>query len=368
MKILVGADLVPTESNEQLFIKGNAEAIVGKEMKAVLDGADFRIFNLETALTDTDTPIVKAGSNLRAPVECINGYKALGVDLLGISNNHVVDHGLEGFSSTINVLDRAGIAHVGGGYTQKETAKPYIFEKEGKKIGVYACCEHEFSWISDYGYGANGFDALESLDEIADLKKKTDYVIVLYHGGKEHYRYPSPYLRRVCRKIVDKGADIVLCQHTHAVGTQEDYKGGKIVFGQGNFVFARRMADVKTWDTGILVSIELKDEGVSIDYIPYERTESGITISKHSEILDGFYVRSKEIMENGFIEKKFEELAESMIEQRYIQNILGFGVDKTYIEKYGTALLGYMECEVHRESLMVGIRKRLGLGKYSDHK
>ena len=43
-----------------------------------------------------------------------------------------------------------------------------------------------------------------------ELKKQCDYVIVLYHGGKEHYRYPSPYLQKVCRKIVDKGADIVV--------------------------------------------------------------------------------------------------------------------------------------------------------------
>ena len=364
MKILIGADLVPTPSNEQMFIDGNMETVVGKDMKEILDSADFRIFNLELALTDEDSPIRKAGPNLRAPVACINGYKALGVDLLGISNNHVVDHGFQGFDSTIKTLDAVGIAHVGGGYSQKEAAAPYIFEKEGKKIGVYACCEHEFSWVSDYGFGSNGFDALESLDEIVELKSKVDYVIVLYHGGKEHYRYPSPYLRKVCRKIVEKGADLVLCQHTHAVGTEEDYKGGKIIFGQGNFVFAKQLVGFDTWDTGILVSLDLTDEGATFDYIPYERTETGLKISNDSEILDGFYARSEEIKQEGFIETKFEEMAESIIEWRYIQNIMGFGVDKTYVEKRGTALLGYAECEVHRECLLTGIRKRLGLGKY----
>lgn len=366
MRILIGADLIPTKFNEQLFIDGDVEAIVGSELKGILDSADFRIFNLEGALTDQDSPIAKAGPNHRAPVACINGYKALGVDLLGISNNHVLDHGLQGFDSTLKTLDVAGIAHVGGGYTQKEAATPYIFEKEGKKIGVYACCEHEFSWVSDYGYGANGFDALNSLDEIADLKTKVDYVIVLYHGGKEHYRYPSPYLRKVCRKIIEKGADIVLCQHTHTVGTEEDYKGGKIVFGQGNFVFTKKAVGMETWATGLLVSLDLSDKGVSIEYIPYECTETGIQISSNKEILDGFHARSEEIKEEGFIEAKFEELAESIIEQRYIQHIIGFGVDKTYVEKNGMALLGYAECEVHRESLLIGIRKRLGLGKYGD--
>lgn len=287
MKILIRADLIPTESNEQLFTAGDAESIVGKEMKEILDHADYRIFNLEIALTDRDTPISKAGPNLRASRDSINGYKALGVDLLGISNNHVADHGYEGFVSTLNTIDGAGIARVGGGYSAKEASAPYILEKEGKKIGVYACCEHEFSWVSDYGYGSNGFDALESLDEIAELKSKVDYVIVLYHGGKEHYRYPSPYLRKVCRKMSEKGADLVLCQHTHCVGTQEDYKGKKIVFGQGNFVFAKQM-EFETWDTGILVSVEFVGDEVSVDYIPYERTQ--------------------EILQEGFVEKNLQSL------------------------------------------------------------
>lgn len=51
MKILIGADVVATDSNIDLFIKGDAEAIVGKDMKKVLDQADFRIFNLELALS-----------------------------------------------------------------------------------------------------------------------------------------------------------------------------------------------------------------------------------------------------------------------------------------------------------------------------
>lgn len=366
MRILIGADLIPTDSNVDLFKSGKAEEIVGKEMKDVLDKADFRIFNLECAIADQDSPIPKAGPNIRAPIECLHGYKALGVDLLGIANNHVLDHGREGFDSTVQALDKFNIPHIGAGYTPKEASEPYIFEREGKKIGVYACCEHEFSWISDYGFGSNGFDALESLDEIVAAKSKVDYLIVLYHGGKEHYRYPSPYLRKVCRKIVEKGADIVLCQHTHAVGTQEDYMGGKIIFGQGNFVFAKKLATIPTWDTGILVSVDITDNGVSYEYIPYERTETGIQLSHDTEILDGFYERSEEIKKEGFIEEKFEDMADKTLEGRYIQYIVGHPVDKEHIEKHGRALLGYAECEVHRECLLTGIRKRLGLGKYAE--
>lgn len=42
--------------------------------------------------------------------------------------------------------------------------------------------------------GANPFDVLESFDDVQALKEHCDYVIVLYHGGKEFYRYPSPHV------------------------------------------------------------------------------------------------------------------------------------------------------------------------------
>jgi hypothetical protein len=70
----------------------------------------------------------------------------------------------------------------------KEAAQPYIWEQKGIRVGIYACAEHEFLIATEYSPGATPFDPLESLDHIQDLANKCDYLIVLYHGGKEHYR------------------------------------------------------------------------------------------------------------------------------------------------------------------------------------
>ena len=82
-------------------------------------------------------------------------------------------------------------------------------------------------------------------------------VIVLYHGGLEKYRYPSPQLRRVCRKFVEKGADLVVCQHSHSVGCMEAFGGGNIVYGQGNLLFARYGGE--HWNTGLLIGLDTGD-------------------------------------------------------------------------------------------------------------
>lgn len=366
MKMIIGADLVPTEANYEAFNDGDALALVGEKIKRKLDEADFRIFNLELALTDAPSPIKKAGPNIGAPTSTVKGIVALGADLLGRSNNHVLDHGYKGFVSTNEALDKAGIPYVGVGFTKEEAKKPYYFEKDGIRVGVYACCEHEFSWVEDYGFGANGFDPLEALDDISAAKKDCDYLIVLYHGGKEHYRYPSPHLVKVCRKIAEKGADIVLCQHTHCVGTEEDYLGKKIIYGQGNFVFDKKYANVPTWGEGFLVSADISENGVKYEYIPYGKTDGGIAYDESGEILKGLKERSEEIKEPGFIEKTFVDMAKDTVADTYAKWILGHEPTEKELEERLIALFHYAECDVHNECLLTGLRAKGKLGKYGE--
>jgi len=55
MKIMIGADLVPTASNIELFKQGDAKTIVGERFLKVMQDCDYRMFNLELALTDKET-------------------------------------------------------------------------------------------------------------------------------------------------------------------------------------------------------------------------------------------------------------------------------------------------------------------------
>ncbi len=369
MRIIVGADFVPTPENEKYFIDGNMNPVLGDELESIVKSADFSIFNLECALTRSDERIKKSGPAIFAAPEAVNGYKSLGVGVLAIANNHVFDCGYDGFVDTLNALDNAGLNRIGGGMTKEEASRGYIAEVGGKRIGVYAACEHEFSWIEDYGVGANGFDALDTLDEIVELKKQCDYLIVLYHGGKEHYPYPSPYLRRVTRKIVEKGADIVLCQHTHIIGAGEDYKGGKIIYGQGNFVFVKDRSEFpESWFYGMLVAIDITDEGVSYEYIPFETTDIGVKLSKDPSLVEGFLLRSEEIKDEVANELRFAKYADETINQRYIYRALGkrIEVDDPQFNKCARTMAHFMECEVHREMILIGVRYRLGMGKYGE--
>lgn len=369
MKILIGADLVPTESNIPLFCKGDALSLVGDSLLQYMKKADYRIFNLEVPLTDVSSPIDKCGPALLAPVSAIAGYRALGVDCLTIANNHIMDQGEQGFCSTISTLKCNGISYVGGGKNLSEAARSFILTVEDKKIGIYACAEHEFSIAGEDAPGANPFDPLESPDHVAELKKQCDFVIVLYHGGKEHYRYPSPNLQKVCRKLIEKGADLVVCQHSHCVGCEEKYQGGTIVYGQGNFLFDH--SESEFWQTSLLVQI---GDGFEISYIPLEKAGNVVRLSNKPEVLEAFHGRSREILQPGFIEKHYGEFADKMltsyllafsgkklsIPYRIINKLSGYRFASWHIKKkYGKknllAIRNFTECEAHSELLIRGI-------------
>ncbi|MBO5930328.1 MAG: CapA family protein, partial [Clostridia bacterium] len=194
--MIFAADVVPTKSNVEAFCEGKMETIIDDGIFSYWKDADFRFLNLEVSLTDVETPIKKCGPALIAPTASVKGYKQLDPTLLGLCNNHILDQDEAGLADTIRTLEENGIAYTGVGENVKTAWKPYIYEKDGKKIGIYSCAEHEFTLATDTRAGANPFEPLDSLDHIADLKKECDYVIVVYHGGKEHYRYPSPRLKK----------------------------------------------------------------------------------------------------------------------------------------------------------------------------
>ena len=74
-KIIVGADIVSTESNMHYFENGGVETLIGRRLLKILKGANFTIFNLEVPLTDTESPIDKCSPDLIAPVSTINGLQ-----------------------------------------------------------------------------------------------------------------------------------------------------------------------------------------------------------------------------------------------------------------------------------------------------
>ncbi len=307
--MLIGADVVPMPDAYEMLRREPAK-LLDPPLLSRWQSADLRVVNLECPLYDGNSPIAKCGMHLSAPESCALGFAALGLDAAAMANNHILDHGAAGLSATLRALSDAGIPAFGAGENAAAADKPLFLSKNGLRIGLYAVCEHEFSCASPDRPGANELDELALSDRIRDIRRDCDRLVVLYHGGREYYPYPSPRLQARCRKMIACGADAVLCQHSHCIGSCETYLERPIVYGQGNFLFD--MDDKPCFETGLVVQLLFTDKGVQAEYLPVYRANHGAALAQgalRDEILGGFSARSAEIAVPGFVTERYRAYA-----------------------------------------------------------
>jgi poly-gamma-glutamate synthesis protein (capsule biosynthesis protein) len=368
MNILVLGDLMPTSNNEYLFCNGDIEVLLGKELLDIFNEADFRIANIEGAFTNTSRAIEKSGPNIKASLESIKGVKLMGIDCASLANNHILDYGEQGLDDTFDILNKNSIDFVGAGKNIEQAKKPYFFELNNKKIGIYSCAEYEFTIATENTGGANYFDSLNVADEIRKLKEECDVVIVLYHGGKEYYRYPVPYVQKRCRKMADAGADFILCQHSHCIGTYENYNDCNILYGQGNFVFCREDNDYT--HTGLIAKIVIEENKKKIEFIPVVRDKEKIRIAnkeEKAEIMEAFNERSAKVNDSEFLESKYAEFATKLLSIYYggiwgraFRIVRKLKLEKIFIKKWKYMfLLNMVRCEAHSDIFIRGIQETL---------
>lgn len=347
MKMLIGADLVPTSSTEDLFVAGDIKALYG-DVCNMAKNADRFVVNLECALTDYDGAIKKFGPNLKATPAAINGIKNLGVTDVALSNNHVFDFGIQGLRDTVDTLEKANLPYMGIGEDDTDSRKPYFIEQDGMRIGFINVCEHEYSYALPNRVGTNPFDPFLTMYDIRCAKAQCDKLIVLYHGGKEYCRYPSPRLVNMAHEMVWCGADVVITQHSHCIGCYESFEGAHILYGQGNFnfVFPSHSGTEECWYTSLLVELEI---GKDIDFrcYPLVATDTGCDIAKGEaakEIMTAFAARNEE-MKDGRWRDGWHAFCTDPQREYYHDKIVN--PCDTEERKHGFA--HYLDCEAHTD-------------------
>ncbi len=376
VRICIWGDLVQTEDNKIFFENGDIKSLLGDGILQELSETDVVIFNLEAPLTANKTPIHKPQAPcIASSPKCINSFNAiqsLGCKMVAsCANNHIKDFNIEGITETIKLLSDNNIGYVGvSNKNIKEAKQPVIISRNGQwRIGIYSCAENEFSIADDKNGGANGYDPLTTFDDIRELKDKCDRVIVLFHAGRENYKYPSPQLQRICRKMINAGADVIVCQHSHCIGCEEQYKDGHIIYGQGNFIFHRTKNT--EWYTGLMISCTVgPNKKIEVAYKAIENHPPFVRLcsdSTQNTLLSAFKYRSSEIQDPLFIQQQWENWVFDNIDvycmhallgcqNRYILAIdrrLNYFISKLVLRnKYRRKLLlNYIRCESIREAM-----------------
>jgi len=345
MSIILCGDISVSNASYSIWETGTAKDLFC-DVSELFHSANRVIVNLECALTERDTVITKHGPNLKCPPRAASILKEVGVTDCGLSNNHSVDFDTVGLKDTIDNLTKAGLNYTGVGENEADSRKDLIFTEAGKTVRVIAVCEHEYTYAMPNVAGARPYDPYDTHEDIQKAKQEADYVIVMYHGGKEYCRFPSPRLRKLCRSMIKNGADLVLCQHSHCIGCLESFEGGKILYGQGNFHFHYSTRDDAMWNEGLAVRVTL-EEDAKLELIPVKRSDIGIRLMNEEEkeaVLHDVEARSRMLDTDEWLDG-WHEFCESKREV-YEKAVAGFHTGE---ERDVRLFAHYLDCEAHTD-------------------
>lgn len=180
---------------------------------------------------------------LNYPKEFIDSIKGSGIDLVTISNNHILDKGINGVKETAENLNERNLDYVG----YKERYK--IVNIKNLKVGILAYTYGTNYYSEEKLYKLNItnmivpetsplFEKVKKsvINDFNELKNQNvDLIIVLPHMGTQ-FSLKQNNMQNTWNKIFEEnGASIILGDHSHSVQPLEYINDCFVVNSPGNF-------------------------------------------------------------------------------------------------------------------------------------
>lgn len=248
------------------------EEVIGKDYDKVFAKmdeyrkVDLAMVNLENPLTRSTLSMPDKQFNFKADPEAVKVLTSGGVDIVTIANNHSMDYQAEGLKETMEVLDKAGIQHIGAGNQLTEARRPDIFDVKGQRIAYLAYYGEEYG-AEENKPGISSIKEERIAEDIKSIRDQVDWIVVNFHWGQELATHPADWQTELGRFTIDQGADLVVGHHPHVLQGAEVYRGRPIVYSLGNFIFGGNSRT--DYDTAVL-KVALKDKKMKVEFLPVE--------------------------------------------------------------------------------------------------
>jgi poly-gamma-glutamate synthesis protein (capsule biosynthesis protein) len=233
--------------------------------------------NFEATVIEKES--IKDGRFLSPPA-ALDALKALGFNLLALSDNHSYDLKVPGIQNTLRAVTARNIAHAGIGNNLKEASAPgYLRTPKGTIAlvamasgliaeGGMATADHP--GVNELRIEAGGKpnestillppqpgnepkaeDKQRILQSIREARKNADFVVVYEHNHVFLNRpfqailneelperlQPADWLKKWTHEEIDAGADIIVMHGIPVVHGVEIYHNRPILYDLGNFIF-----------------------------------------------------------------------------------------------------------------------------------
>lgn len=234
---------------------------------SLLNGGDVVFTNFEGTVAEAGQPnedVPLQGPGFLAPPGALDALKALGFNLLSLSNNHSADLKVPGIQNTLREASRLNLAHAGIGNTLGEAVAPSYLRTPKGTVALVAMASGLIAPGAsatatrpgvdelhvEAGNQPNEEDAKRILESIRNASKRADLVIVYQHNHVFDKPFgtifreelperlaPPDWIKKWTHAEVDAGADIVVMHGAPLLHGIEIYHNRPIFYDLGNFIF-----------------------------------------------------------------------------------------------------------------------------------
>ena len=274
VSILFTGDILLDRGVREVINHRGADNLFAQEVDSLLASCDFVVGNLECPATTIRQPDFKRYV-FRADPEWLDVLRAHGITHLNLANNHSIDQGRAGLIDTKRNIEAAGMIPFGAGLTMAEAAEPLIITHHPTPIthqrNIYIVPTLRMA-LENYSYLPDRPCVSQEPEDslVARIRKLRAndpgaVIVVCPHWGGEHTLRPIPAQIETAHRIIDAGADLIVGHHTHTLQTIEVYRGRRIYYSIGNFIFDQQ----KPINTeACVVKLTVDGDNIDVETIP----------------------------------------------------------------------------------------------------
>ncbi len=206
----------------------------------LLASADITHISNEISVADNCVPVLNTMSFCSKP-SYLATFKLAGVDIVGLTGNHLLDYGTAPFLKTLDIYDQAGLRYYGGGRNATEAGQTLYLQDHRNRLAFIGA--NNFGPVSDWATakqpGANKYDAAAMKKAIEQARARSDVVFVEMQAEESYDYQPPPNNQVLFRLLSNEGPDVVTGVQAHQPQAIEFSEDGRriILYGLGNLFF-----------------------------------------------------------------------------------------------------------------------------------
>lgn len=272
VQILFVGDLMFDRGIRYYAGKNGGNNFIFEKVRPELLSNDLVVANLEGPITDNksiSTDTVAGSTNNYFFTFDPSLAKTLfenNIRIVDLGNNHILNFGRAGLTSTKKYLDDAKIGYFGASDYPRSTST----EIGGIKITLISY--NEFSAVPE--------ESKATIEEIQKAKGFSDIIIVFSHWGVEYSKTPTEEMKNLAHQFIDAGANLVIGSHPHVIESSDEYNGKKIYYSLGNFVFDQYFNEDVRNGLGVKVQIDKATKRLNFTEKRFYLDSNGQTIEK----------------------------------------------------------------------------------------